>query len=117
MFSTILPELMSISVFVLSLLCILAGKSPSYLQHLTVLSMNVTGLKHSYYANISEILPIHDFYNVHLLTHCQGYYHDGLNPPLVNVSCSPVTSYSEHPFLQHLHPYTPTIPSNVKLTF
>ena len=29
-----------------------------------------------------------------LWSHCQGYYYDGLNPPLANVSCSPVSSYS-----------------------
>jgi hypothetical protein len=99
MFSIILLELISISVFVFSLLCILAGKSPGYLQHYAVRLMNVTGLKHSYYANTSEVLLIHDFYNVHLLTYCQGYYHDSLNPSFVNVSCSSATSYSKSPLL------------------
>jgi hypothetical protein len=112
MFSAILPELMSISVFVLSLLCILAGRSPGYLPNYTVLSMNVTGLKASYHTNTSEILPIHDFYNVHLLTHCQGNYHDGVNPPLVNVTCSPATSYSEFP-LTFNPPFAPPEPANI----
>lgn len=90
------------SVFTLSLLSILAGKSPSYLQNYEALYMNVTGLKASYHANTSEILHIHDFYNVHLMTHCGGYYQDGFNPPLVNVSCSYMSSYSTSPPLHFL---------------
>jgi hypothetical protein len=90
---------MTITVFVLSILCIIAGQSPGYLQNYEVLYINVTGLKAAYLANTTEILPIHDFYNVHLSTHCAGYYHDGLNPPLVNVSCSRASSYGTSPFI------------------
>ena len=97
MFSAIIPELISISIFILSLLCCLAGKSPGYLQSYAVLSMNVTGLKNSYYTNTSHHLPIPDFYNIHLMTHCKGNYHDGSNPPFINVTCSPLWSYSTSP--------------------
>ena len=72
MITAILPELMTITVFILSILTIMAGSKPGYLQNYEVLYLNVTGLKTAHHTNTSEMLPIHDVYNLHLTTQCAG---------------------------------------------
>lgn len=58
MYSTILPELMSITVFILTLLCLQAGRNPSFMQNYAILSLNTTGLKDAYNRNTQAGLPI-----------------------------------------------------------
>jgi hypothetical protein len=93
MWSTILPELMSITVFILTILCLQAGHSPSHLQSYAILSLNTTGLKDSYHQHTGAGLPIHDVYNLYMMTTCSGYYANNSVPPLAGVTCSPVSWY------------------------
>ncbi|PMD27912.1 hypothetical protein NA56DRAFT_684349 [Hyaloscypha hepaticicola] len=95
MWSTILPELMSITVFILTTLCLRAGNSPSYMQDYAILSLNTTGLKDTFHHNTTAGLPIHDVYNLYMITTCSGYYANNSVPPLVGVTCSPVSWYSK----------------------
>jgi hypothetical protein len=105
MWSTILPELMSITVFVLALLCLQAGHSPSHLQDYAILSFNSTGLKDNYHkANAPAGLPIHDEYKVFMMTHCEGYYSNGYDYPLVAVDCSSPSAYCAFPLIPHHYP-------------
>jgi hypothetical protein len=93
MWSTILPELMSITVFILTILCLRAGNSPSYMQDYAILSLNTTGLKDAFHHNTAAGLPIHDVYNLYMMTTCSGYYAKDSVPPLAGVTCSPVSWY------------------------
>ncbi|PMD60826.1 uncharacterized protein K444DRAFT_662830 [Hyaloscypha bicolor E] len=95
MWSTILPELMSITVFILTILCLQAGHSPSYLQNYAILSLNTTGLKSAYHERTQAGLPIHDVYNLYMMTTCSGYWTNNSAPPPALVTCSPVSWYSK----------------------
>jgi len=95
MWSTILPELMSITVFVLTILCLKAGTSPDYLQDYAILSLNTTGLKESFHNSTHAGLPIHDVYSLYMMTTCSGYYLNNSIPPLADVTCSTPSSYSK----------------------
>ncbi|KAE9380049.1 hypothetical protein N431DRAFT_324976 [Stipitochalara longipes BDJ] len=95
MFSTILPELMSITVFILTLLCLQAGHNPSYMQNYAILSLNTTGLKDSYNSRTQAGLPIHDVYNMYIMTTCSGCWANNSAPPLTEVTCSPISWYSK----------------------
>ena len=92
MYSTILPELMSITVFILTLLCLQAGHNPSFMQNYAILSLNTTGLKNAYSQHTQAGLPIHDVYNLHMMTSCSGYWTNS-SFPLVDVACSSVSLY------------------------
>ena len=93
MWSTILPELMSITVFILTTICLRAGNSPSYMQDYAILSLNTTDLKDAFQNNTAAGLPIHDAYNLYMMTTCSGYYANNFVPPLAGVTCSPVSWY------------------------
>jgi hypothetical protein len=111
MWSTILPELMSITVFILTILCLQAGHSPSYLQSYAILSLNTTGLKDSYHQHTGAGLPIHDVYNLYLMTSCSGYYANNSVPPLAGVTCSQAS-----PYCASLPPLLPLFILNPELT-
>ncbi|KAN0119476.1 hypothetical protein V8E51_001684 [Hyaloscypha variabilis] len=95
MYSTILPELMSITVFILTLLCLQAGHTSTYMPNYSILSLNTTGLKDAYYTSTQADLPIHDIYNLYMMTTCSGYWSSNSSPPLEDVTCSPVSWYSK----------------------
>jgi hypothetical protein len=99
MWSTILPELMSTTVFILTILCLQAGHSPSYLQNYANLSLNTTGLKIAYHERTQAGLPIHDVYNLYMMTTCSGFWTNNSAPPLTLVTCSPVSWYCMFPLL------------------
>lgn len=112
MWSTILPELMSITVFILTILCLKAGTSPDYLPDYAILSLNTTGLKESYRNSTHAGLPIHDVYNFYMMTTCSGYYLNNSIPPLAGVTCPPPSSYCTSPF-----PFPFPFPINPLLTY
>ncbi|OBT60328.1 hypothetical protein VE03_10187 [Pseudogymnoascus sp. 23342-1-I1] len=90
MWSTIIPELMTITVWVLTFLCIRAGTEPGYLQGYAVMSINATGLKQY------EPSPLYDVYNIYMSTVCAGYYVNASpSSPLTNFTCTASSSYSE----------------------
>ncbi|KFX99924.1 hypothetical protein V490_01575 [Pseudogymnoascus sp. VKM F-3557] len=90
MWSTILPELMTITVWVLTFLCIRAGTKPGYLQGYAVMSINTTGLKQY------ESSPLYDVYNIYISTVCAGnYVNTNPNSRLTNFTCTASSSYSE----------------------
>ena len=106
MWSTILPELMSITVFVLTLLCLRAGSSPHYLQKYPILSLNTTDLKTNYRNTTNGGgLPIHDVYELFMTTTCAGYWGKNSSPPLGDVTCSGVSIYCSS-----LSPPSPFLP-------
>jgi hypothetical protein len=97
MYSTILPELMSITVFILTLFCLQAGHTPTYMPNYSILSLNTTGLKDAYHTRTQADLPIHDVCNLYMMTTCSGYWSSNSSPLLENVTCSPVSWYCMSP--------------------
>jgi hypothetical protein len=90
MWSTIIPELMTITVWVLTFLCIRAGTKPGYLQDYAVMSINTIGLGRY------EPSPLHDhhLYNIYMSTVCAGdYVNTSPNSPLTNFTCTVPSSY------------------------
>lgn len=91
--ATVVPELMSITVFVLTIVALQAGRSPGYLPNYAILSLNTTGLKKSFQSNTTYALPVHDVYNLYMTTYCAGQYQNSFSSQLVNVTCSHTSSY------------------------
>ncbi|KFY10275.1 hypothetical protein V491_07742 [Pseudogymnoascus sp. VKM F-3775] len=90
MLSSIIPELMTITVWVLTFLCIRAGTEPGYLQGYAVMSINTTGLKQY------GPTPLYDVYNIYMSTVCAGYYVNASPSSLLtNFTCTAPSSYSE----------------------
>ncbi|KFY68164.1 hypothetical protein V496_01256 [Pseudogymnoascus sp. VKM F-4515 (FW-2607)] len=89
MWPTVIPELMTITVWVLTFLCIRAGTEPGYLQGYAVMSINTTGLKY-------ESSPLYDVYNIYMSTVCAGHYVNASpSSRLTNFTCTASSSYSE----------------------
>jgi hypothetical protein len=87
MWSTVIPELMTITVWVLTFLCIRAGAEPGYLQGYAVVSINTTGLKY-------ESSPLYDVYNIYMSTVCAGHYVNASpSSRLTNFTCTTPSSY------------------------
>jgi hypothetical protein len=96
MWSTIIPELMTITVWVLTFFSIRAGTEPGYLQDYAVTSINATGLRQY------EPSPLYDVYNIYMSTVCAGdYANTSPNSPLTNFTCTAPSSYCK---LTLLHP-------------
>ncbi|KFZ23170.1 hypothetical protein V502_02353 [Pseudogymnoascus sp. VKM F-4520 (FW-2644)] len=90
MWSTIIPELMTSTVWVLTFLCIRAGTEPGYFQGYAVMSINTAGLKQY------KPSPLYDVYNIYMSTVCAGdYVNASLNSPLTNFTCTAPSSYSK----------------------
>lgn len=88
MWSTIVPELMSITVWVLTFLCIRAGTEPGYFQGYAVMSINTAGLKEY------KPSPLYDVYNIYMSTVCAGnYLNASPNSPLTKLICTAPSSY------------------------
>ncbi|KAF4629181.1 hypothetical protein G7Y89_g8963 [Cudoniella acicularis] len=95
MCTVLVPSLFNIIIFILSLLCILAGNSPSSLQNYPVLSVNTTGLKADFKSTHNVYLPVPDVYKIFIQTTCQGFYDNGYAGSPTNVSCNTPSSYSK----------------------
>ena len=89
---------MTITVWVLTFLCIRAGTEPGYLQGYAVMSINTTGLKQY------EPSPPYDVYNIYMSTVCAGdYVNASPNSPLTNFTCTAPSSYCKlAPLLYHI---------------
>ncbi|EXJ83778.1 hypothetical protein A1O1_07405 [Capronia coronata CBS 617.96] len=102
--SSFLTLACAIAAFVLSLLCLFAGSSKSFLQHADLLTLNISRIGHTSVFNtsdgnggfldnlvndiegdlnslvsdvtsdIAEALDLPDFFNVHLMDFCEGSY-------------------------------------------
>ena len=88
MFTAIFPEIWSITIFILSILSLQAGRSPGYMQNYPIMSVDTTALRHSFSQNTSVELPIYEVYKVFMTTTCEGYYASDRSPSLSNVTCS-----------------------------
>lgn len=97
MWSTIIPELMTITVWVLTFLCI----QPEYY---AAMSINTTGLKQY------EPSPLYDVY---MSTICTGdYVNASPNSPLANFTCTAPSSYCKLTPLLYSIPSQDTYPTN-----
>jgi hypothetical protein len=65
-------ELMSITVFILTTLCLRAGNTPTYMQDYVLLSLNTTGVKEAFHHNTTAGLPIHNVCNLYIMTTCSA---------------------------------------------
>ena len=103
-FSAILPLLCSIAALILTLLCLFAGSSESFLPNAELLTLNTSRLGHTSLFNTSDgnggfisnlingiegdinnlinnatsdiaaAFHLHDFYAAHVMNYCEGYY-------------------------------------------
>ena len=125
----IVPILLTLVAFILSLLCIVAGDKPGYLENANLLTVNTSMLGQSTFntskssskilssiestiksdlnkaiGDIAKELNIHDFYSAHVLDYCEGYYSPS---PVTNLTSSPsknVTHCSNQTALFHFDP-------------
>ena len=105
--SALFPFLCALVALILSLLCLFAGSTRSFLQNAEMLTLNtsrighvpgfrfnatdghsggffsnllndlendIDGLLNDVTSDIARAFHIHDFYSVHLMTYCEGYY-------------------------------------------
>jgi hypothetical protein len=87
MWSTIIPELMTITVWVLTFLSIRAGAGPGYLQDYAVMSIDTSAL----HQNNTDV---YDVYQIYMSTVCAGdYINTSPNSPLTNYTCTQPSSY------------------------
>lgn len=87
MWSTVIPELMTITVWVLTFLSIRAGAGPGYLQDYAVMSIDTSAL----HQNNTDVYNV---YNIYMSTVCAGnYVNTSPNSPLTNYTCTQPSSY------------------------
>ena len=104
MWFTIIPKLMTITVWVLTFFSIRAGTQPGYLQDYAVVSINATDLRQY------EPSPFYDVYNIYMSIVCAGdYANTSPSSPLTNFTCTAPSSYckqtlTRYPIVGHL-PY------------
>jgi hypothetical protein len=90
MWSTIIPELMTITVWVLTFLSIRAGAGPSYLQDYAVMSIDTS----AFHQNSTDVYDVYDVYKIFMSTVCAGnYVNSSPNSPLTNYTCTQPSSY------------------------
>ena len=107
--SALLPLLCSLTALILSLLCLFAGTSRTFLPQASLLTLNASRLGHTslfnttsgnngFFSNlvnsvegdinnllnnvtsdVAKDLNLHDFYSAHIMTYCEGYYEDNGN--------------------------------------
>ncbi|KAL2040420.1 hypothetical protein N7G274_006863 [Stereocaulon virgatum] len=122
----ILPIVLTLTAFILSMLCLFAGSKPGYLEQANLLTLNTSMLGHNVVnapktssktlnsignsvqkdinkaaSDVAKAINIHDFYSVHVLDFCEGYYTPS---PIANTSSTPaknVTSCSNQTALFH----------------
>ena len=114
-FSAIIPILLCAAALVLSLLCLFAGSSKSFMQEYAIVTLNTSQIGQNFFntsqtssnnpltswiknitnsiggdvnaevASFAKDLGLHDFYNAHLMDYCEGYYVPG---PVPNATLS-----------------------------
>ena len=127
--TAIVPILLTLVSFILSLLCVFAGNKAGYLEGANLLTLNTSMLGQSTFntsksssklfssiessiksdlnkviGDIAKELNLHDFYSAHVLDYCEGYYTPG---PVANLTESPsknVTHCSNQTALFHFDP-------------
>ena len=110
-FAAIFPFFCALAAFILALLAVLAGSRQDFMQNFDMLTLNTSRLGHIDFNStlgsgilnslenelgdqaedivtgvvddIAEVLNIHDFYSVHLLDYCEGYYEPS---PVINAT-------------------------------
>lgn len=125
----ILPVLVTLVAFILSLLCIFAGDKSGYMEQANLYTLNTSmlgqatfntsksssGLINSIQAtiqkdlnkaisDIAKRLDIHDFYSAHVLDFCEGFY---TPTPVANLTVNPnknVTKCSNSTAMFHFDP-------------
>ncbi|EXJ80026.1 hypothetical protein A1O3_08312 [Capronia epimyces CBS 606.96] len=130
-FSSILTLACAITAFVLSLLCIFAGSSKSFLQRADLLTLNISRIGHTsifntsdgdggFFSNlvndlegdlnslvnnvtsdIASALNLPDFFNVHVMDFCEGSY---LPKPTVHNARENITACSNRSTVFHFDP-------------
>lgn len=129
-FAAVFPFLCALAAFVLALLAVLAGSRQDFLQNFDMLTLNTSRLGQLDFNSssgdglltslqdalgdqaqdivdgvvddISQVLNIHDFYSLHLLDYCEGYYEPGPvmnetngNPSKNTTRCTDPTPFAE----------------------
>lgn len=125
----VVPILITLVAFILSLLCIFAGDKPGYLEHANLLTVNASMLGHTaintsdssssfissiensvksdindIVSDIARAINLHDFYSAHVLDYCEGFYTPS---PVANLTSSPsknVTGCSTSRAMFHFDP-------------
>lgn len=125
----ILPILLTLVAFIVSLLCVFAGNKPGYLENANLLTVNTSMLGQTFFnassssshfwskidssikgdlnkaiGDIAKDLNLHDFYSAHVLDYCEGFYTPG---PVANLTATPsknVTHCSNQTGLFHFDP-------------
>jgi hypothetical protein len=101
-YSTMFSELLSMAVFILALLPVIAGHSSGFMQDSSILSINTTDLQLAYHKRTGGGLAIHDVYSMFMTTYCDGYW-DGKGRDMYNsvagVHCSKSSSFCKFPNL------------------
>lgn len=96
MWAIIFPFALTLAVFILALLTVLAGSSPKFMPDYSILSINTTGLQQAYEKTKGGGLPIHDVYSAFLTTSCEGYWGGKVGDnwtPVVDAQCSKSSGY------------------------
>ncbi|PNS18173.1 SUR7 family protein pun1 [Sphaceloma murrayae] len=109
-FSAIVPILLGLAALTLSFLCLFAGSTPQFLESYSLITLNTSQIgqdaldsslvnSNSDLANILDAIPesiqdraedllntvarrlgLRDYYSVHLMTYCEGFYEPGSVP-------------------------------------
>ncbi|KAK2759433.1 hypothetical protein FQN54_002911 [Arachnomyces sp. PD_36] len=129
------PFLLVLVAFILSMLCLFAGSNPSFLQSVDVMTLNVSMIGETPVFDtsdgdggffddlendvqdtindkaddvadyITDEIGIHDFYSVHLMTYCEGFYEpNGLVQPDGSSPSENVTGCSNRTTMFHFNP-------------
>jgi hypothetical protein len=93
MFSAIIPWCMTVTVLVLTILCIEAGHNTTYLQNRPIITINASDLKTSYEQKYGPTSAIHDVYKIYMKTFCYGDNPATDGAPLLNFQCTAPSSY------------------------
>lgn len=130
----IVPFLCAVTSFVLAMLCLFAGSSPGYLENVDLLTLNTSmlgefainttstsgshslgtwlnGLEGSAEGDINSLvndvaksLNIHDFYSVHMMDYCEGYFTPGAIANATSTPSRNVTACSNRTALYTFDP-------------
>jgi len=132
--SAIFPLLCALAAFILSLLCLFAGSTRSFLQNGELLTLNTSRLGHTdvfktsngnsgffsslvnslegdinsllndVSSDVARALGIHDFYTAHIMDYCDGYYEPNTTVTKQEHPSENVTHCSNRTALFHFDP-------------
>ncbi|MCJ1308276.1 hypothetical protein MMC25_001929 [Agyrium rufum] len=123
----IFPFLCAIAALVLSLLCIFAGSKAGFLENADIMTLNTSrlgvlaadnsssgilstiegdlqGLLSDATGDLAKVLNIHDFYSLHILDYCEGFYSP---EPIRNATVHPTKNITKCSKKQALFTFNP----------